>query len=151
MADARKIIARVRSFGANLQVVGDEIEIVNSDKLPVEAGAVIQQNSAAIAAVLREDAGEPEPPPLATIVTLDAKPLTIFGATLFDMADLCVHEAQRHDDQKMKAAAYVLSMLSLDEAATREFLGHLAADHPVEARLTRSMLADAPAAMEQAA
>lgn len=155
-ADPRSIIARVRGHGANVELADGGLRIINRDKLPAGAETFVIQHAPAIVAVLRADAGEREPelppPPAETVVPMPTQPFRVFGATLFDMADLCFHEAFLHGDEKMRAAANVLSMLSLDEAATQEFLGHIATARPDEARLLKSMLVpSSPVEMEHAA
>lgn len=56
MSDPAKIIARVRSFGANVLLDGERLEIINPGKLPAGAAAFIRQNAKAIAAFLDREA-----------------------------------------------------------------------------------------------
>jgi len=56
MADAAKIIARVRAHGANILLDGRRLEIINPAKLPEGASAYIRENAKAIAVFLSEEA-----------------------------------------------------------------------------------------------
>lgn len=56
MADARAIIARLRSFGANIISDNGKLIVVNRDKLPAGAVDFIKQHGGEIAAFLDREA-----------------------------------------------------------------------------------------------
>ncbi|RDE08370.1 hypothetical protein [Pelagibacterium lacus] len=55
MADAAAILDRIRSFGANVVLDGDQLRLINSRKLPAEARAFLAQHREAIGDLLRRD------------------------------------------------------------------------------------------------
>jgi hypothetical protein len=55
LADARKIIDRVRSFGANVVVDDKGLRIINGGKLPPEARNYLVQHKREIVALLTDD------------------------------------------------------------------------------------------------
>jgi len=55
MADAAKIIERIRANGANVEIDGGKLRIVNRNKLPPGAGDFIRANAKAIAAFLDQE------------------------------------------------------------------------------------------------
>lgn len=72
MPDAAKILQRIRSYGANVMLDGDRLEIVNRSRLPAAALIFIRENKAAIcdfldreaeiderAAIMEHDGGAP--------------------------------------------------------------------------------------------
>lgn len=60
MASPEEIIARVRSYGANITLVDGKMHIVNGARLPVEASHFIMKHKAALAAHLRDEVDEIE-------------------------------------------------------------------------------------------
>lgn len=55
MAEAGIILDRIRSFGANVVLEGEQLRLVNSRKLPPDARNYLAMHRDAIAAVLRQD------------------------------------------------------------------------------------------------
>ena len=49
MADAAKILERIRSYGANVVLDGQKLEIINSEKLPAGAADFLKQHNRLIA------------------------------------------------------------------------------------------------------
>lgn len=151
MLDPRKIISRVRALGGNLQIGAEGIEVVNSDKLPPEAEAIIRANSAAVAQALREEAAGHSEPAAPAHSEPDEPPPVILGATFFDMADLCAHLAFVQGNTTLRAASKTLALLSLDERRSAAFLASMAADHPVETPILASLLDPDRVQLERAA
>jgi hypothetical protein len=56
MADARAVIERIRSFGANVLVGGSKLTVINKQKLPPGALRFITENGRDIAAFLEREA-----------------------------------------------------------------------------------------------
>lgn len=56
MVDVARLIARVRSFGANVTLDGNKLIIVNRDKLPPGAAQFIRENGRDVAAWLSDEA-----------------------------------------------------------------------------------------------
>lgn len=56
MADAAKILARVRELGANVTIDGGKLVIINREKLPTAAMDVIRTHGKDIAAFLSNEA-----------------------------------------------------------------------------------------------
>lgn len=55
MADIAAILDRVRSYGANVALDGDQLRLINSRKLPSEARAYLAEHREAIADLLRRE------------------------------------------------------------------------------------------------
>ncbi|WP_417585093.1 hypothetical protein [Pelagibacterium sp.] len=55
MADAGRILERIRSYGANVVLEDEQLRLINSRKLPAEARNYLAMHRDAIAAVLRQD------------------------------------------------------------------------------------------------
>ncbi|WP_332717391.1 hypothetical protein [Pelagibacterium mangrovi] len=55
MADPAAILDRVRFYGANIVLDGDQLRLINSRKLPSEARAHLAEHREAIADLLRRD------------------------------------------------------------------------------------------------
>lgn len=53
MADPARIIARLRAHGANIEIIGDGLRIVNRQRLPAGSEDYIAQHRAAIAKFLK--------------------------------------------------------------------------------------------------